>query len=94
MNDLWDTEAVHTWFGLTYSNYLVIPRSVLQSMSDEWQKKFINLVQEAQENFYYLDWPDSYDVRARDSDTGRYIKDPIPHYNRGRTKLIPEKDSH
>lgn len=42
-------EAVHIYFKLSYSNYLVIPRSVLQSMPDKWQEKFIKLVEEMDE---------------------------------------------
>jgi len=25
---------IHTWFGLTYANYLVLPRTLLQSMPE------------------------------------------------------------
>jgi hypothetical protein len=84
--NMWDHEAIHLWFGLTYANYLVMPRSILQSMPDEWQKKFVLLLNEARETFPDLDWP-SYRCMAVDESTGRFIKDPIPHYNRGRTRL-------
>lgn len=46
-------EAVHLYFGLSYCNYLVIPRSLLQSMPSSWQKKFIELVEELDER---TDW--------------------------------------
>lgn len=125
---IWDREAIHTWFNLTYSNYLVLPRSVLQSMPDEWQKRFVLCLREAEEAFGHLDWP-VYDVRAlvrgcdmtypsceecegegkdekgeecvccggSGSEEPRYETpenvgfraDPIPHYNRGRTRLEP-----
>lgn len=127
-----DREAIHAWFGLTYANYLVLPRSVLQSMPDEWQKRFVEQLEELHRAFGDLDWPD-YDVRVlarephflgmpmvscwdcggsgRDGDGecetcagegelvdpegSRYETaeevgfraDPIPHYNRGRTRL-------
>ena len=32
---------IHTWFGLSYSNYLVLNRSVLQSMPESWQHDFV-----------------------------------------------------
>lgn len=134
-----ETEAIHLWFSLTYANYLIVPRSVLQSMPDEWQARFVGLLREMEEAFGHLDWP-SYDVRALarerehihvsedcercdgegrtdadvESDVGcprckgsgvdpdgaediRYETaeevgirdDPIPHYNRGRTRLEP-----
>lgn len=127
-------EAIHTWFGLSYANYLVVPRSVLQSMPDEWQERFVSCLQEMHEAFPDLEWP-SYDVRVlrrglqlieepndcpqcdgagdlndeeecptcngtgtvpgdRDGDLRYELpeevgfkRDPIPHYNRGRTRL-------
>ena len=81
-------EDIHTWFSLSYANYLVMPRSVLQSMPDKWQEKFVVLLGECQESFGYLDWP-NYNVNARD-DNGKFIKDSIPHYNRGRTRIEPK----
>lgn len=124
-----DREAVHTWFGLSYANYLVLPRSVLQSMPPEWQVRFVAMLDELNFAFGHLDYP-PYDVRvlARSpellhwtpcnecegegkledgsvcpsckgegevDDEPRYetaeevgfITDPIPHYNRGRTRL-------
>jgi hypothetical protein len=80
-------EAIHTWFGLTYASYLVLPRSVLQSMPDPWQAKFVTLLEEMQDAFGYLDWP-GYRVNAV-GENGRFIKDPIPHYSRGRTRIDP-----
>lgn len=56
-------EAIHGWFGLTYANYLVIPRSVLQSMPDEWQQRFVGCLEEMGTAYGHLDWP-QYDVRA------------------------------
>lgn len=124
---------IHTWFSLSYANYLVAPRSVLQSMPEDWQHKFTALLDEMHDAFGHLDWP-AYDVRALKRDTEvvnpecpecegdgeiteddfmapcpsckgsgvtddhRYETpeevgfrtDPIPHYNRGRTKLEPK----
>jgi hypothetical protein len=54
---------VHTWFSLTYANYLVVPRSVLQSMPEDWQHRFTALLGEMDQAFGHLDWP-AYDVRA------------------------------
>lgn len=82
-----ETEPIHLWFSLTYANYLVMPRSVLQSMPQEWQAKFCEMLDEAHKTFPDLDWP-GYRCSAVDSSTGKYIKDPIPHYNRGRTRLV------
>lgn len=78
---------VHAFFGLSYVNYLVMPRSVMQSMPEEWQHAFTALLSECADAFEHLDWP-SYNVKATD-ECGRFREDPIPHYNRGRTKLEP-----
>jgi len=34
-----DFEPLHNWFELTYAQYLTIPRSILQSMPVEWQRR-------------------------------------------------------
>lgn len=79
-------EAIHCWFGLTYSNYLVIPRVLLQSMPDEWQEKFVKLLEDAHEHFGDgID--DNYTVQLRDK-KGRFIEDPLADYQRGR-RIIP-----
>lgn len=80
-------EGIHEWFELTYANYLVLPRSVLQSMPDEWQSSFVALLREMGNLYDGLDWP-TYAVNARGVH-GRFTKDPIPHYNRGRTRVEP-----
>jgi hypothetical protein len=87
----WDDDVdemdVHTWFGLSYASYLTINRSLLQSMPDEWQDRFVRCLTELQRHFGYPDEP-IYTVYCRDR-LGRFIKDPIPHYNRGRTFVPP-----
>ncbi|SEG44446.1 hypothetical protein SAMN04489712_105252 [Thermomonospora echinospora] len=81
-------DHIHQWFELTYANYLVLPRAVLQSAPDTWQAQFVALLRELDEMYEHLDWP-SYRVNAVD-DNGRFIKDPIPHYRRGRTYIPPK----
>jgi hypothetical protein len=79
---------VHRWFSLSYANYLVLPRSVLQSMPLEWQERFVDVLAELNDSFHHLPWPE-YAVQARGKD-GRFLTDdPIPHYDRGRTRLEP-----
>lgn len=39
-------QPVHSYFELSYASYLVLPRSVLQSMPILWQKKFIASLEE------------------------------------------------
>lgn len=82
---------IHGWFELTYANFLTIPRALLQSMPEEWQERFVTLLHELEHHYgrETLDelMPSAYTVTAVD-DTGRFIRNPCPHYNRGRT-FIP-----
>lgn len=54
---------IHDWFDLTYANYLVLPRSILQSMPDWWQHRFVAMLRELSDAYGQLEWPD-YDVQA------------------------------
>lgn len=61
------TEAdvdVHTWFSLTYSNYLVLHRSLLQSMPMDWQRRFVTAVEQLQAAYAHLEMDDSYEVKV------------------------------
>ena len=78
---------VHTYFGLTYANYLVLHRTLLQSMPEEWQFRFVGMVEELERTFDHIDQAQGYRVHAVDPITGKFVRDPVPHYNRGRTRL-------
>lgn len=84
-----DGMDVHTWFGLTYANYLVLPRTLMQSMPAHWQRHMVNALRALEDAYRHIDQAPSYSVRARDPLTGKFIKDPVPHYNRGRTYVAP-----
>ena len=82
-NMKYEQDYIHEYFGLTYSSYLVLQRSILQSMPKKWQKKFVDLLEElevATENL--PDLPPSFTVNARER--GRFISDPYRWYERGR----------
>ena len=83
-----DEMDVHCWFGLTYANYLVLPRTLLQSMPEAWQHRFVGCLRELEQAFWHIDQADSYMVRAK-SHSGKFVADPVPHYNRGRTFVEP-----
>ncbi len=83
------TDPIHLWFELSYAEYLTVPRSVLQSMPQQWQEKFVALLEELDET---IDWrPPSgrYWVRLKDKN-GKYVADPLRDYERGR-RFIPYK---
>lgn len=83
-----EIEAIHSWFGLSYASYLVLPRSVLQSMPDEWQVKFVELVEQISDTLECDDLP-NYRVNAVD-DKNKFTIDPYKNYERGR-RVIPSK---
>lgn len=131
-----EDEPVHTWFSLSYANYLVVPRTLLQSMPASWQQRLVACLRELDAAFAGVPQAEAYDVTAGtvhevgdltdaqlraaglvaetdgqdDEDGGpsetRYSDrdgheldrcdsvlvpgaDPVPHYNRGRTRLVP-----
>lgn len=82
-----DHEPVHSWFQLSYSSYLVLARSMLQSMPQEWQAKFVALIEEMQATLDVDDAPD-YTVTAKSGN--RFIRDPYRDYDRGR-RVVPRR---
>lgn len=97
-----DNEPIHEWFELTYAQYLTIPRSVLQSMPVEWQRRFVQCLEELGET---IDWrPQGLHQQYRvalwewgevwDEDEGelvedwiREVDDPLMDYQRGRRRI-------
>lgn len=88
--DVIDTyDPIHDWFGLTYASYLVVPRSILQSMSARWQQRLVVLLRELAALYGpYLS--DSYMVQLRGKD-GRFVEDAMADYQRGRRHVEPAK---
>lgn len=86
---IYNDDPIHLWFELSYASYLCVPRSVLQSMPQKWQKKLVKLLDEMPEELEIDDMPD-YRVNAV-NDRGRFIQDPYRDYSRGR-RQIPKKN--
>jgi hypothetical protein len=63
-----ERDAIHKHFGLSYTNYLVIPRTLLQSMPDEWQTPFVALLKVLEGAFAHVPQADVYDVTAGKED--------------------------
>jgi hypothetical protein len=78
-----DSEAIHIFFGLSYSSYLVLPRTALQSAPDEWQRKFVDLLNELEEMFPQMSG--TYWVRKQKD--GKFVHDELADHERGRRKL-------
>jgi len=97
-----DSEPIHEWFELTYAQYLTVPRSALQSMPVEWQRRFVQCLEELDET---IDWrPKEFNQQYRvglwewgevwDEDGDEFIEDwirevddPLMDYRRGRRRL-------
>lgn len=80
---------VHVFFQLTYANYLVLNRALLQSMPDDWQARFVGCLHELNAAFPSDMRADGFMVKATDF-AGKFVVDPCPHYERGRTFIPPD----
>jgi hypothetical protein len=56
--------AIHGYFGLSYANYLVIPRTLLQSMPLAWQQDVCALLDQLNDAFNHVNWDGPYEVRV------------------------------
>lgn len=95
---VWSDAPIHEWFGLSHSNYFVLPRLAIQDLPHDWQRRFIALMDEASNehgmktpNYHVLrtgrqTWVTKYDP---DDDSSRdYVftavtEDPWADYRRG-----------
>lgn len=71
-------QAIHTWFGLSYSNYLVLPRTLLQSMPDEWQTRFVGCLRELHDAYDHVPQAEAYKVQpAREREVSELADDEL-----------------
>lgn len=56
-------DDVHTWFGLSYANYAVLPRTLLQSMPPHWQRHFVACMRELDDAFAHIERAPGYEVK-------------------------------
>ena len=86
--------TIHDWFELTYASYLVLPRSILQSMPLAWQVKFVELLEELEEQFDAIPPKGIYHIQLKNDD-GKFISlrrnDPYVDYERGRRVVSNKK---
>lgn len=80
------TEPVSLWFELSRAQYLTVPRSVMQAMPLEWQRKMAVLLSELDDTIDWRPKEGRYWVRLKD-DKGRYVNDPLMEYRH------PQKDA-
>lgn len=85
-----ESEPIHEWFELGYAQYLTIPRSVLQSMPEQWQKRFVECLEQLDAMIDWRPTEGRYWVQLKNA-KGRYVEDKFMDYERGRRR-IPWKD--
>lgn len=73
------SEPISLWFELSYAQYLTVPRSVMQAMPLEWQKRMAVCLAELDETIDWRPKEGRYWVRLKD-DKGRYLTDPLQEY--------------
>ena len=73
--------AVHEWFELSYSQYLVLPRSLMQAMPIEWQERMVACLREMGAATASLEINDKYTVLLRGA-KGKIVSDPYSNYRR------------
>lgn len=49
------SDDIHEFFGLAYSNYLVLHRTLMQSMPAEWQRRMVACLDQLETAFAHLD---------------------------------------
>lgn len=92
---------IHEWFNLTYAQYLTVPRSVLQSMPETWQHRFVALLEELDETGWMSMLPKDtcYKVELRKMEDkingdgwkwGGKVTDRLADYQRGRRNVFAE----
>lgn len=86
-----DNGPIHGWFGLTYAQYLTIPRSILQSMPVDWQRRFVDCLDELNEMFDWMPEQGRYFVRLKGED-GKFAYDKLADYERGRRRILKRND--
>ena len=79
--DTWE-RPFDVWFELSYAQFLTVPRLVLQSMPNDWQKRMIVLLNEMDETFDWRPEDGKYWVRLKDN-KGKFKHAPLNDYRRG-----------
>jgi hypothetical protein len=53
---------ISSYFGLSYSNFLVLHRVELEHMPEEWQHRFVTMLEELNDAYDHLEHPEGYNV--------------------------------
>jgi hypothetical protein len=89
VDDVWDTEPIVLWSNNKSQEYLLIQRTLLQSMSKEWQRDFLKLILQMQEHFGYKS-NGEFKISRKDK-SSKFIQDPLADYEQGRRIVTKEE---
>lgn len=78
---------IHSWFELTYAEYLTVPRSILEAMPESWQQQMAALLDEMDATFDWRPHEGRYWVTLNDA-RGRFVRDPLRQYRHADTEYI------
>lgn len=78
-NEVWQDDPISLWFELSYAQYLTVPRSVMEAMPYEWQKKMAGLLFEMDARIDWRPKEGRYWCRLKDG-KGRFVHDPFMEY--------------
>jgi len=67
-------DKVNDWFSFSRASFLVLPRVLMESMDDEWQEKFVELLEQYDNTFD--DGIDGYPIVQLKGDNGKMKKMP------------------
>lgn len=88
-DNIWDKDGKFLyWANAKYSNYLLIQRSLLQSMPLEWQEKLIELLKDMERHFGRKS--NGQFVVLRMGKERKYVPDPLADYDNGARIITPE----
>lgn len=80
-------DYIHDWFELTYAQYLVMPRSLMEAMPTRWQYDMAKLLEEFDHTFDWRPPTGRYWVQLKDGN-GRYVRDDFMEYRHPNYKAI------
>lgn len=78
------------WFGLSYAQFLTVPRLVMEAMPPAWQARMAKLLDELDGTFDWRPKEGAYWVRLRD-DKGRFSDPDLCDYRRGSAEHLRRK---
>ncbi|MFF9118328.1 hypothetical protein ACF09Y_22460 [Streptomyces massasporeus] len=55
---------IHEWFSLSYCNYQVLHRTLMQSMPIDWQERMVACLEELAAAYQHVEQPECFDVKA------------------------------